>query len=339
MTKNELFAKLPALLKDDKILLLTHTDMDGSGPVVLLKTLFKDVSVRHCTNAAMSTAIRNAVFNSDEFDKIVVCDISCTDEDAEIINKCRGRSKLVLLDHHLTAMGLNQYDWAIVQDRVPEDSYRAKYYSKEQNGSTSGTSLLYDYLEECGFEFPNKAVAESIVNLIAGYDTWDWVNCFNSEPIYNDFNTLFTAYGAEIFEERCIEKIANGGETIDAADKLILRIEQAKIDAHLENAKRGVRSGNMKIEEKYYSCALLYTDKYLNPCFDMMQSLYPELDLYIINYGTGISVRTGTDVNVGLLVKAVGGGGHAGAGGVKVDRDMLDAVTEKTLNGVFYPDK
>jgi oligoribonuclease NrnB/cAMP/cGMP phosphodiesterase (DHH superfamily) len=123
--KKEQFSKLRKLNKDDKILLLTHTDMDGSTKIVM-DQMFDNVDVWHCNNNAMSYLIKKAVTTevADEYDAIVVTDISCNKEDAEIINNSPNKNKLTLLDHHPTATHLNQYPWAVVEVNVVEDSFR-----------------------------------------------------------------------------------------------------------------------------------------------------------------------------------------------------------------------
>ena len=74
-----------------KILLLTHTDLDGAAPAVIIRTAFpdQDIDVRYCNNSEMSEVIRNSVLDTNsEYDLVIVTDISVNAEDAEIIDNC-----------------------------------------------------------------------------------------------------------------------------------------------------------------------------------------------------------------------------------------------------------
>lgn len=66
-----------------------------------------------------------------------------------------------LLDHHQTALHLNQYEWGKV---VLED---------EQGLLTSATSLFYQYLVMHGLLEKTDVLTE-FVELVRQYDTWEW---------------------------------------------------------------------------------------------------------------------------------------------------------------------
>ena len=61
-------------------------------------------------------------------------------------------------------------------------------------------------------------------------------------------------------------------------------------------------------------------------------------DLYFVHYGTGISIRTDTDLNVAQFAMNYGGGGHPGAGGIKISQELLQNQLEAALNGTVYYD-
>ena len=66
-----------------------------------------------------------------------------------------------------------------------------------------------------------------------------------------------------------------------------------------------------------------------------MKTEYPEKDLYIINYGSGISMRgVKKDFNVGMFAKGnYGGGGHPGAAGFPIPEEMIHEYMEQILKG------
>ncbi len=345
MTKENLFRKLSRkaeLLHNPKsrILLLTHADMDGSGPSVLLKLLFERVEVRHCPNGVMSREIRNAVLNeAGSYDLIFACDISCTGDHAEIINRSNGSRKFILLDHHMTAESLNRYSWAVVQSELVEDSFNAAYYQGKP-GNSSGTSLMYDFLDWAGAaKYPEGGEhVRKFVHMINAYDTWDWVNMFESDPSYRDLDRVFHLYGQDLFERVYVNRLAEDDPVLlGEIEKLLLEIEDGKIAAHLDRVKKTIRAGYLKKDDAYYDIVLSNTGEYMQETFEYMKEAYPEADLYMVNYGTGISIRSTKDsINVGDFVKHLGGGGHAGAGGLRIESGDITDLLAKTLQCDLY---
>lgn len=346
MTKHDLFHKLTKPKLTDRILLLTHTDLDGAGPSILMQAIFDNVTVQHCTNSTMSYDIKNAIMNDElnaQYDFIIACDISCNEHDAEVINNSSRCDKLVVLDHHLTATALNDYKWACVTSTIPEDSYRMDYISDAC--SHSGTSLMYDYLDYCNLidRINNLDICMDLVNQIALYDTWDWVNIYGKTNL-NPYklNTLFYIYGTEMFECNMINLISNFSQDslFNDTDNLLLKLEAQKISNHLSKVEKGFNTGNILMNNKYYSIVFCNDTEYMSDTFDHMKNIYPDYDLYIINYGTGISMRaTKPEINIGLISKQFGGGGHAGAGGFKIPFETQVAYIAQAFNATIYVDE
>ena len=73
----------------------------------------------------------------------------------------------------------------------------------------------------------------------------------------------------------------------------------------------------------------------------MMRQNYKDADIYIINYGSGLSFRASRDdLHVGELCKRLGGGGHKGAGGMKIAKDMLyNFICHDILSGELILDE
>ena len=340
MKKGEAFKKLYKLKKEDKVLLLTHTDADGAGPAILLAAAGIQADVQHCTNAAMSAMIRRAVCSQEtavKYDVVIITDISCTDADAAIIDE-RKCVNTVLLDHHVSASTLNRYGWARVLSETLDDTISPPEDRKEQKREhSSGTSLLYDYLDFCGLagDIPNQELTSYLVHMITGYDTWDWMNAFAGDDAFKTANRLFWICGIDIYEERMTERLMDAGATsiYTETDGILFRIEEAKISNYLDMVRRGYHAGTLKKDEGDYSFVLCYAHDYLSDVFADMKRLY-DVDLYIINTGTRLSIRTNrNDIDLGGMTKALGGGGHMGAGGVPIPEWRLNGLTEKVLKG------
>lgn len=72
------------------ILLLTHNDLDGSGPVIILNKYFELIETIHCSNENMDQIISDNVLNEDilnSYDAVFITDIHCSKDTADKINK------------------------------------------------------------------------------------------------------------------------------------------------------------------------------------------------------------------------------------------------------------
>ena len=340
MKKIETFNKLPKIATtNSKILLLTHTDMDGSGPVVILNSIFDNVYVKHLTNALMSESIKNIVLGQDDkidtdyYDYIIVCDISCNADDAALINNSPNKKKLIILDHHVTAEHLNQYDWAcIIPDNI-DDSFRLSRYPKKifEKLNESGTSLLYDYLIYCGFVTINRSefkLLNDFVDYVALYDTWNWndladdfkntILAHNNTNPYK-LNKLFEIYGFKRFEKNFVDKIKkHETKLFNNLDTTLLDIDDSKCKHYVNRKSKSMRIGEMSFNGTSYSIAYVYADQYLAEVFEMMDEENPSVDILAINTGSGVSLRSRNDADVSLIAIALGGGGHKNAAGFPI---------------------
>lgn len=341
MLRHELFKKLTKVNKDDRILLLTHDDADGAGAEIVLRCMFpdKNIKVVHLSNGVMSGRIKEALTDTaiaESFGKVIACDISCNEADAEYIDNLPDiNSRFVLLDHHLTSQYINRYSWGVSFGDMLEDSFLVNYYS---NGHSSGTSLILDYMYYCGIDFLPDAsciTTENICLWISAYDTRDWKTCFESNNKFKDENLLFAAYGNNLYVYRRLTKIGFFASYYDP-DDIMLKAEKAKRKEHIESIKDQIKFGTMDtvLENgriKIYDIAYIDDSKYVFDVLDYMRDTYPQLDLFIVNYGNGVSIRSDKeDINVAEIVKPFGGGGHKGAGGFKFEKRDIYNLFEKT---------
>lgn len=352
--------------RNAKILHLTHSDMDGEGAAMMLAMLPYDITVRRLTNNNMSYEIGKVFIQNEskDYDFIIVTDISCSRKVCDIIARHQDAGKLIILDHHQTSDYLNDYPFGVCQSVILSDSLMTKqyrsYFEKHNqlekfetlNLQSSGTSLMMDYMWYQGLLDMVSAETVKLYSLFANcircYDTWDWKLCFDDEaytrlcPI---LNILYDAYGAEGFKSKMSR---NMKDTLDCCvapdefgesdimridDYFIIQCEETKIKQFVDSMQNYVRTGNLVIsdeatsETKYYSVAYISCNRYLQEVFDMMKNTYPATDIYIINYGSGLSFRvTREDINIGQLVTRWNGGGHAGAAGIKIPMKMTDKL-------------
>lgn len=376
-TKQQVFDKLTKLPLDENaaILLLVHDDMDGEGAYMLLSLIYPNITCKRLTNGNMSIEIEK-IFTEDiinDYDFVIAADISCSEKVCERIALHPAVGKFIILDHHTTADYLNKYSFGLCQSAVIADGETIKEfyeYFGDKNQTpidklhSSGTTLMFDYLAYQNL-FVNTACASYylyrlLAHYIRCYDTWDWHDHMKNMEICKDLSLLYAAYGADGFHTKIkqnIDHLCQGIADMNIVpigrhnllftdDLFILQCEVNKANRFVESIQNSVRTGTLIASEnggvRYYSATYISCNKYLQEVFDMMKQNYKDTDIYIINYGSGLSFRTSRDdLHVGELCKQQwGGGGHKGAGGMKIAKDMLyNFVCHDILSGKLILDE
>lgn len=334
---NSIFKKLTGrkIHKGSKILLLTHNDMDGAMPEVIARFFFYDVTVIHENNNNMDRAIRKAAEERcNEFDFIIITDISCSEETATFIDSNPEiAKKFILLDHHKTALALNNYSFAVVSPVNPEDSLMNEFYQdKNTNGMASGTSLFLDFLNFKGFEGINKTIIQ-LTHIVQGYDTWDWVNVFAKNSDYSNMNKLFFAKGVQHWCDETLDKVIRDNHIVFSEDDIKrLEEEQDKINEYIERKKKCFVILNEKINKRRYSICYTWAEEHLADVFDVMHETYPDADILVVDTGSGYSFRTRKDgIDVSSIAAKLGGGGHMQASGCHYDKSHKISLFKKIV--------
>ena len=318
MLREELFEKFNNYIfsKEENVLLITHNDLDGSGPVVVLRNVFKNLKVIHSTNANMSKIIskENLKLYSGEtnYNHIFVCDISPSLQTAEEIKNLGMSDKFIILDHHPTADFLNDFSFALVAHENPEDSFSHNFYENYNTlGNPSGSSLMLDFIYHKKLLENNDFLNELIFN-IECFDTWDWHNLCNDYYTPFKLNMLFRIIGASAFDTSYDEKTS----LFDEFDERIINIYEDKSKRYCRKKLEDINF----VDLKGYNCILVQSPEHVTELFELLHERYPDIDIYIIDTGNSYSFRTRKPgIDVGKICKEFGGGGHEQAGGIAYD--------------------
>ena len=133
--------------------LFTHNDLDGLGCGILAKIAFgaEKIEVHYNSVARINSQVER-YFESmkDEQKKedfLLITDLSVNDSNSKKVDKLvKEGGKAQFIDHHKTALHLNEFDWALVKVRYDDGRL------------TSATSLFYDYLMEQNLLTPIKVL-------------------------------------------------------------------------------------------------------------------------------------------------------------------------------------
>lgn len=309
-----------------RIKVFTHTDLDGIGPVVLLKTLL-EAEVDYETHGygtidgAVNAYVKDRLYV--DYDMTFITDISIRENFAIEAIKCmvnRGH-KVVLLDHHLTAEPLNKYSWAKVVTEKPNcgTTLTLDYIKKEM-------SELYDYVNINTLAFCNH-----FARLVSYWDTWLWAESDDNTPKL--LNDLFYIYGKDTFLENMVNKMQNALDLFSDEDLLVLDIRQKQINRYIETKAKQL----MIVEHAYeeLTAGMVFAEEYFSELGHELLNEFDEIDyIMMIDIGAqkvSLRAREEDDIDVEVIAKFHGGGGHKKAAGFRFEHDIYDTWIRNVL--------
>ena len=125
----------------------------------------------------------------------------------------------------------------------------------------------------------------------------------------------------------------------DKTDQFVLELEDKRIRDFLERAKYTIKTGTMKIGEKYADIVYATETAHVQELFEYMKDHYPNADYYFINCGGVLSIRTTKeDRHAGDFAAIYGGGGHQGAAGINISPLQQVELLGNIVNGTIYLD-
>ena len=192
------------------IKLFTHTDLDGVSCEILGKIAFgEDIDVVRCNYGDIDAKVEEFINGAEEYDKLFITDISVNKEIADKLLSIS--DKVILLDHHKTALWLNEYPYALVQ--VEDESI----------GKMCGAYLFYEYLKKNHKEFNDTPALKLFIDYVRMYDTWEWKEKYDN-IIPNRLNDLMYIDGPNEFIDKMVYRLGNNLFILDDTDLMKIQI-------------------------------------------------------------------------------------------------------------------
>lgn len=291
---------------------------DGVGCAVLAKFAFgtNAVDIEYCNYDDVDKKVER-YFDSGVKNECHITDISISEELASKIND-GDEMFFQLLDHHATALNLNEFYWCTVE-------------VENKNGiKTSGTELYYNWLVDNNYLIKDKAL-DRFVELVRNYDTWRWTTLGDEGIICKQINDLFHLYNREKFIDWCLTEIYDDSfPYLDETAKVVLEIEQGNIDAYVK--KKNEQMLIMPLCN--LTCGVVFAERYFSELGNRLCEMHPEIDFVaMISMNGTVSYRTvKDDIDLGKdVAKMFGGGGHAKAAG----SSFTNGVQLDIINKIF----
>jgi len=270
-------------------LLLTHTDLDGTGGAVVW-SVATSAPYRLVENGEIDAAVAAALGEADE---VVLADHSVSWDLVPAIEAhiAAGR-RFTMLDHHKSAIGLATHPWATV------------------DLARSGTGLLYDFVGR-------PAAVADFAKLVEDHDLW-----LHSDPRSAQLAALLGLLGHDRFIERFTR---DPRVEFTEGELLLMEVESRRRDDYIERklaqaevVARGGRRWAICFAEQYQS--------------DLAEALMERLGVAataIVNASRATVSLRGRDVDVSLIARRFGGGGHAraaafSAAGKPLEQGLVD---------------
>jgi uncharacterized protein len=299
--------------------LFTHNDLDGVGCGIVARFAFgENVEIRLNSvdglNREVQRFIERMSNKRKKNDFLFITDLSVHEANAHRLTEYgESGAKVKLIDHHKSALHLNQYQWAAVT--VAYDDGRL----------ASATSLFYDYVIQQGLMQPNESLSQ-FVELVRQYDTWEWEANDNVQA--KRLNDLFFLWSIDEFEENMIERIKAGGPfSFSEFEEKLLELEEEKIERYVRRKKR-------ELVQTFIAdrcVGVVHAELYHSELSSELGKENPHLDyIAILNMGgRKVSLRTiHDDVDVSEIAGKYGGGGHAKASGCPMTIEAYEQYVE-----------
>lgn len=296
MIINKIFKELLDL--NDKIMIFTHKDMDGLGCHILLEKVMKtSPAFKYVTNYNSNKAIKDFIKNdNDTF--IVITDVNVDKETAELLNE---RGRVILIDHHLSAQFLDEYNWAFIEMDL------------------SATLLVYHFLKE-NYEVDITAY-EDFARMVDDYDTWK-----HNFPVSKRFNALYLFIGEERFFNRFVN---NSSIELTETEDLIVTLQEENIERYIKNKCEN----NIEIiDTKHGKCAVVFADDHINAIAHHLLDNYEVDYVMVIAGGEKVSLRSKENFDVSAIAQIYCGGGHKNAAGFMFRKEDKLSILKKLIN-------
>ena len=338
-----------------KIKLFTHTDLDGVGAVAVLKHYFNTdvakIDYKKCGYGWIDDAVTDFIkYDYDNYDLVMITDISVNETVANELNALYEKNgNIQLIDHHETALWVNDYEWASVTVK------------NEQDQLESGTSLLNTYLKETFKQSNpsmisdvNQEAVDEFAETVRLYDTWEWNE--KGLPVPQQLNDLVSQLGDTQF----IQRFSSNPEVLFTGFEMnlikrVTRERESYIKAKMDQAiqirpnisefivtySNTTKYTSEQIEslrkvvtdpDAVMSLTMVTVERYHSELGNDLAKHYGGIVL-MFDYNRGsMSWRTASDdIPVNHLAKLFNGGGHVKAAGSPMSAELFETYMNKFI--------
>lgn len=293
-----------------KDLLISHIDLDGISPNVLLTLTRRKFDYKNIEISDIDKTFDD-LFKKDlsKYENIYICDLTLTKHAHELIQNSN-LNNIKVFDHHASHLYAKDYDYTDIRVEI--------------NGiKTCGTELFYLYLKNKYKEL-NKPNIKDYVEVVRQLDTYD----FTDELRAQNLSSLHDILGHTEFTKTIVKRLKKDKKEFEYTtfENRLFKLERNRINRYMQNKD---------LEMKRYTihgkkCGVVFAETNKSELGNYLSAKYPELDLIIIfNTCKSVSYRTKRDdVDLNDFAAIYGGGGHVKASGSKISDEDRKHIIE-----------
>lgn len=297
-----------------KTLLITHTDLDGVSPIILMnltKERFEYKSIEISEVASTFEELFENKFKG--YNKVYITDLSITEDIYERLIK--EDIDVKVFDHHATHLFANKYPFVTIKvdiDGIP----------------TCGTELFFNYLKEL-YPHIDTPLVRDYVKQVRELDTF----IFTSD-IPRGIDTIRSLLGRNDFIKSITRRLKGKKEKFEftSFEKRYIKVKTLEIERYIQKKELTMKTYLIN----NHKCGVVFAENYKSDLGNALSTRNPKLDLIaVIDISKSISYRTRRDdVHVELFAEQYGGGGHQKASGSYIDDDIREQLVKDIFKDV-----
>lgn len=314
----------PALIKQ-----FSHTDLDGVGSALILRSILKEtqgyseenyLSVGYSEPGLDGTIDKHVLefieTNDEPITELYITDI-CPSDDAlvKLAAYCQEKEiKWHIFDHHVSSIAVNDAYPENASIIVADDTTGLKH---------SATSVLFKILLG---KMPTELFDDAkwgdlahVADIVRCYDCWDWQ--LNPKAAYKEeapeFNNLFYFYSWNKRIAFLQKVIDNGLGLLEDYAEITEALNEKEAD-YVKNKSEKAQFGRLDGKTFAYTFGEQYTSVLGNALAKLTHpETNQEVDFSIVIVGKGVSLRTNNDdIDLSVIAQRFfNGGGHKRASG------------------------
>lgn len=290
-----------------KIYLVRDDDLDGVGTEIITRVGYEnyDIEVITATYKDVNEKVINLIERVRDEDCIVlIADLSVNKEVADLIEN-NSPEKFLLLDHHKTSLWLNEYKWAIINEKI------------------CGTMMVFDYILFKALSFNDKELLHKLgqylqfIEIVNDYDMW-----IHNYPESKGHNQLYYLIGSESYVKRVL---SNPSIKFTDEELTLLKVENARKQRYFEKVSKTV------VGRSEYG--IVFAEEFTSELGHYILDTTDFNIVVLINLkDRKVSLRSKPNVDCSKIAKTYGGGGHPQASGFELDDNKINQIINIILH-------
>lgn len=307
-----------------KLKLITHADLDGVGCAIVVKQAFEqlgyEIDVIPASYASLERTIRGLYHNKDKADKYLMTDIS--PETKDLVDLWLSLPGSEIIDHHAS-----RECW--------KDVPGVTIITHHEGNPVSATKLCE--LRYINYSEPQPPYLNAVLDMINKWDAWLWPN----EPkLMQDqilqLQGLCSALGI-VSTLKVLPEFIQNGEFSNDMINIILESEEYKLNRAVKKSIETIDVREVWYNSQMYRAGVVMLDEYQSIVAEKVFAHFSRVDedldaLFMVGSHT-VSARTkNPELDLSVLTKAFGGGGHKSAAGFPNPKEFKDAIFKTISN-------